>query len=244
MLKDKNLTYSFLSEDLRKEHDRTARRAFTNGLSNSKIGNIMTIRGSNSLEDAFTHALQVENDEVHKINGNELICRFCKRIGHRESDCRGKNKDDNGISSLVTALRAIACPSINTRQNLYQNTNWNRNSNRNRYSPTNRNYNNYNNNNNYNRNGGMNNYNNGNRNQSMNRQYNNGIIVTMVEYNKIEIIMNEITIKTETIFRTIVIKIMIIDIIITVKIETVNKTIVNIIIDRIILQAFFIKAKM
>lgn len=119
-----------MSEDLRKEHDRSARRAFINGISNAKLRNIMTIRGANSLEDAITHALGAENDSLSQVPRNELFCRYCKSIGHREVQCRRKISSGNDLNPLVSALRSVANNGQNNQR--YSNPGWNRNFNRNR----------------------------------------------------------------------------------------------------------------
>lgn len=194
LLKEKNSTYSFLSDDQRKEHDRTARRAFARGIANIRIRNVMTIRGSNSLEDAITHSLEAESDALTQIPKNEQFCNFCKIIGHREVECRRKNGNENGngMNQLISALRSIGNPSQNNfrnSQNTFRNNqrnfnrngnfnnnnrNWNRNGNRNWNNNNNNSWpnRNWNNNNWSNRNWNNNNRNNGN--QNGNYQNNNG----------------------------------------------------------------------
>lgn len=123
LLREKNSTHSFMSEDLRKEHDRVARRAFVNGIKDRKLQNVMIIRGSKSLEDAITHALEAENDAFNQIPRSDLYCRSCKTTGHRESNCRNKDKESK-LDPLISALRAITNLNGNNRN---QNPNWNRN---------------------------------------------------------------------------------------------------------------------
>ncbi|XP_055308043.1 basic-leucine zipper transcription factor A-like [Sitodiplosis mosellana] len=165
--KDRNSTYSFMSDDLRKEHDRIARRAFINGLRDSKLRNIMTIRGSSSLEDAITHALGAESDSLSQVPRGELFCRFCRALGHRETDCRNKDSGDKSLNPLISAIFQ------NNQRNFNQNSNWNRNANWNRNSNWNRNTN-WNRNSNWN-NGGMNRNQPRNNNNDFWRNRNNGM---------------------------------------------------------------------
>lgn len=125
LLRDRNSTCGTISEDLRKEHDRIARRAFINGLKDKKLRNIMIIRGSRSLKDAISHALEAENDAFSRIPENKLYCRFCGIVGHRESFCRRKNSKENSLQSFISTLQSI------NNFNRELNTDWNRNFNRN-----------------------------------------------------------------------------------------------------------------
>lgn len=168
LLKDRNSTYSFLSDDLRKEHNRVARRAFTNGIKNQRIRNIMTIRSSSSLEDAISYALEAENDFLARIPNGELFCRFCREIGHRANDCRRKLDDGNSINQLISALRSIGT----SNRNNFRNNQWNGNGNPDLGGNRNRNFNgiwngNFNRNRNFN--GNWNRNSNGNMNRNFNR---------------------------------------------------------------------------
>lgn len=132
LLSDKNATYNYLTEDLRMEHNRMARRSFAKGIRDSKIRDRLITRGASSLEDAIAYAIESENDIVYDIPKYELYCRGCNRNGHRERDCYSRNNSNNNhnndLNSLLSALR-----SMNTRppRNDYNNQNNRQNYNRN-----------------------------------------------------------------------------------------------------------------
>lgn len=179
LLRERNSTFGYLTEDQRSEHNRTARRAFSKGIKNFRLRDRLLIRGANSLEDAISYAIEAENDATYLVPNNELFCKICKTNGHREQNCGRRNPNDLNLSSLLYALNDARRPYNNRQYNNYNNPNIprnfnnNRNYNRESYENYNRNNNrNYNrdNNENYNRN------NNGNYNRNNNENYgrNNG----------------------------------------------------------------------
>lgn len=118
MLKMKNAMYTFLNDDQKKEHERTAYRAFYKGLNNLDLKNRVETRGASSLENAIESVIDMEKDSINLIPNHELYCRICKVNGHREQSCR---KNDNTILSLVEALRNIGPVNFNRNQNMAQN---------------------------------------------------------------------------------------------------------------------------
>lgn len=142
LLRQKNLAYNHLTEDQKIEHNRTARKAFTKGIKNQNLREKLLIRCASSLEDAIAYAIEAEYDNITQIPNNEIFCRFCKMIGHRENQCRRKNQN-GGINQLISALRSLSSstpnrmyPSQRNNQRPTQllnpqphNSNWNRNDN-------------------------------------------------------------------------------------------------------------------
>lgn len=115
LLKEKCSTYKFLSEEQKKEYDRTARRAFARGIIETNIKDRLVTRGAGSLEDAISYAIEAEFDSAISIPNAELYCRYCKTNGHRESSCRKKEANASGIGQLVNLLRGTPDQQQNTR---------------------------------------------------------------------------------------------------------------------------------
>lgn len=108
LLRERNSTYSLLSEEQKREHNRTARKAFAKGLRENRLRERLLIRGASSLEDAIAYSIEAENDTATQVANNELFCRACRNIGHRERDCRRRTNDTNVINSFVSALRSFS----------------------------------------------------------------------------------------------------------------------------------------
>lgn len=117
LLRDKNATYSFMTEEQKLEHNRLARRSFTRGVSNPKLRNCLTTRGPSSLEDAIAHAIEAENDDINYIPNADLYCRKCNMNGHRQRECNRQNNDSSEIGKLIAALRSIGGQNRPTSQN-------------------------------------------------------------------------------------------------------------------------------
>lgn len=115
LLKEKCSTYKFLSEEQKKEYDRTARRAFARGIKESSIKDRLVTRGANSLEDAISYAIEAEFDASITIPNSELYCKYCKTNGHRESNCWKKSANTNGLNQLINMLGGISNPGQDTR---------------------------------------------------------------------------------------------------------------------------------
>lgn len=107
LLKEKNSIYNDLTGQLSQDHDRTATRAFTNGIKDSKIRNILKIRGVDSLNTAIAAALEAEHDAITDIKRNEMFCRYCRLVGHLENECRNKENANSDIGKLASALRSM-----------------------------------------------------------------------------------------------------------------------------------------
>lgn len=157
LLKDKNATHSYMTEEQKKEHNRLARRSFSRGLSDFRLRNRLLTRGASSLEDAVAYAIEAESDETNYIPSSELFCIKCNANGHRQKDCQRQNNNNSNMGKLISALRAITgqnnpmnlnhravfmTDNSNTNRNIndsryynwnqannYQNRNWNQNSN-------------------------------------------------------------------------------------------------------------------
>lgn len=113
LLKQRNSTYNFLSDEQKKEHNRTARKAFARGLKDNKLRERLLIRGA--LEDTIAYSIEAENDTMSQVPNNELFCRSCRNIGHREKDCKRRLNETSMINSFVSALRTF---SINTDRSM------------------------------------------------------------------------------------------------------------------------------
>lgn len=147
LLKEKNATYSHMTEEQKIEYNRMARRSFSRGVSNLRLRNRLITRGASSLEDAIAYAIEAENDELSTIPNSELYCRRCGRNGHRLKDCTSSNNEGSDISKLISALRTLGNPNrgtqfgnnprFNNQTNNFGNRNWNQNNNNRNWSPNN-----------------------------------------------------------------------------------------------------------
>ncbi|XP_031629196.1 homeobox protein 2-like, partial [Contarinia nasturtii] len=107
LLRERNATYSNLSEDQRREHNKTALRAFARGLDDNRLKEKLSIRGSDTLENSIAYALEAESESFREIPQFELYCRYCRSNGHRERDCRRMNNGPNNINDLASILRSL-----------------------------------------------------------------------------------------------------------------------------------------
>lgn len=121
LLREKNAVYNDLTEEQRLEHNRLARRAFSKGISNSRLRDRMITRGASSLEDAIAFAIEAENDALTDIPRGELYCKFCRINGHRENECRRKENANSDIGKLASALRSMSNGFNRNRNNFRQN---------------------------------------------------------------------------------------------------------------------------
>lgn len=115
LLKEKCSTYKFLSEDQKKEYDRTARRAFARGIRDSHLRDRLITRGSSSLEDAIAYVIEVEADTSVMIPNSELYCKYCKTNGHRENKCFKKAANASGLTQLINMLGGVTNPGQNLK---------------------------------------------------------------------------------------------------------------------------------
>lgn len=162
LLKEKNATYAYMTEDQKLEYNRLARRSFSRGINNLRLRNRLVTRGASSLEDAIAYAIEAENDEINYIPNTDLYCRKCNRNGHRLRECTNTNDNNNNteIGRLISAIRAIGGQN---RGQSFQNGNNNIRSNgfTNNFNPNRNNFQNWNPNNNtaFNRNPNVNRWN-------------------------------------------------------------------------------------
>lgn len=175
LLAEKNKSFYSLSEEQKTEHDRIARKFFARGLENRKLRDIMVIQGCPSLEETIGRSLEIENELVNTISQQEFNCTYCKRPGHRATECRSKQNNSSPIGQLASILQ-----NLSFQNNQQQPNNWN-NSNKNNSFGNNNNNANYgrngsnNNNANYGRYGSNNsNFNQNNSNPNNQRNYQNG----------------------------------------------------------------------
>lgn len=194
LLREKNIlkdVNSDLTEDQKKEHNRTARRGFTRGISNTKLRDRLTTRGASSLEDAIAYAIEAENDSLNQIASAELFCKFCKVTGHREKDCFKKTTGD--LSQMIAALKSNLQNNIKNNNQSGFNNNFQRfnNNSQNRSFQNNTSNNNWSNNNNWNNNFPRNNNsnwsgnnNNWNNNNVRNNNNNNNAITNNGQFNR------------------------------------------------------------
>lgn len=186
ILREKCATYKHLTEEQKRDYNRTARRAFAKGIKDQKIQDKVVTRGASSLEDAIAYAIELENDLVNTIPRSEFFCTFCKVAGHREREC--KRKESNGVNQLVNIFKAAAlgnAANFSLSRNRIPirpiNRNWGYRPNMNNWNNRNRNilrsrYNNNNNNNNSNGNTGWQNrgsYNGNNYSRNQNTSWDN-----------------------------------------------------------------------
>lgn len=108
LLRDKNTTYTYLTEDQKLEHNRMARKSFSRGILDVKLRNRLITRGVSSLENAISYAVEFENDDYNYISTNELYCKACESNGHRQKDCRRPYKRNSVMGKLTSAIRSIA----------------------------------------------------------------------------------------------------------------------------------------
>lgn len=142
LLRTKNAMYSNLTKEQREEHNRIAYKAYMKGLTNTKLKERVVTRGASSLDTAIENAIDMELDTQNQIQSNELFCKACRNIGHRERDCRSRNNGDNAILKFVSAIRNIGQLDLTRNSNTSMNRNWqNRNfqgnMNRNNWNPNN-----------------------------------------------------------------------------------------------------------
>lgn len=133
LLRTKTAMYSQLSKEQRDEYNRLASRSFIKGLNNVSLKQRVTTRGANSLEKAIENAIDMELDTINQVSQNELFCRSCRLIGHRERDCRRRNNDNSAVSTLINALKNIGNSNFNRRNN----TTFTRNNQQSRFMPRN-----------------------------------------------------------------------------------------------------------
>lgn len=117
LLNEKNRAYNNLTYDQRDEHDRLARKHFARGINNSKLRERMLLRGSNTIEEAISFAIEMENENEGFIANNELFCKFCRNIGHRERDCRSKEQNSTPVNQLISAMRSLGTNNNNSWRN-------------------------------------------------------------------------------------------------------------------------------
>lgn len=169
LLAEKNKSFYSLSEEQKTEHDRIARKFFARGLENRKLRDIMVIQGCPTLEETIGRSLEIENELINTISQQEFNCTYCKRPGHRVTECRSKQNNSSPIGQLASILQNLSFQNNNQQQSNRQNSNRNYNSNNNSFGN--------NNNANYGRNGTNNNnsnQNNSNSNNQRNFQNNSG----------------------------------------------------------------------
>lgn len=108
LLREKNATYAYMTEEQKLEINRTARKAFSKGLFNRSLKSRLVTRGASSLEDAIAYAIEAENDFITDIPLSELYCRKCNQNGHRLRDCKNTNNNNNSeLNRLISALRSF-----------------------------------------------------------------------------------------------------------------------------------------
>lgn len=185
LLNEKNKSFYSLSEEQKEEHDRIARKSFARGISNQKLRDVMITQGAHSLEEIIGRSLDVDNEVNNSIARREMICTFCKNIGHREVECRSKENGNSPMGQLASALSRLISNTGNTPNNNFRGNNNNnfggnnqgRNNDNNGYGQNrqNSNRNSAGNQGSYNNNNGANRFNgNGNNNNGANRSNNNG----------------------------------------------------------------------
>lgn len=196
LLSEKNRSFNFISEEQKLEHDRIARKSFSRGFGDQKLKDVMVTQNFSSLEDAISRSMEIESEISNSFHRREFCCSFCKKMGHRESECRSKTNNSTPIGQLVSALKGLNTQNSNNPKNsntFGNNSNSSRNNNNNnnnqgfRSNNSNRTYNQnysnngYNNNNNYRSNQNQppndrnynSNYNNNNTNTNNSNRFNN-----------------------------------------------------------------------
>lgn len=100
LLNDLNDQYDLAQNAVIKtEHDRKARRAFVNGIYDSKLRDRAMAVNSKSLKESIDYTIEQELriEDANKFTKN-LYCNHCKKTNHDERDCRFKKYggDRNG----------------------------------------------------------------------------------------------------------------------------------------------------
>lgn len=161
LLKEKNATYSNLTQIQKKEYNDEARKSFCKGISNGKIREFLKIRRSKDLDDAISFAIETENEDNSFVPNAEMFCRKCRQTGHRQKDCKQTNNNNQSYGNQQPFQNRNFTPnnqnSNNFRNQGFQNRNnsfQNRNSQSYGFQNQNSNYNqqNWNNNSQYRRN--------------------------------------------------------------------------------------------
>lgn len=117
LLREKNLSYNFITEDQRAEHNRLARKVFSRGISNPRLKEKLSYFASGTLEDSIAFAIESETDISNTVSGSELFCKFCRNTGHRERDCHRKNNDNSNLNQFFDALRGLGSSNRNNFTN-------------------------------------------------------------------------------------------------------------------------------
>lgn len=107
LLEEKNRSYDNLNSDQKIEHDRITRKAFIRGIANTRLRDVMRLRGTTSMEEAISLTIELEN-EIHAIIPNrELFCTFCRYSGHREINCEKKGRLGSPMDQLLNAMQRL-----------------------------------------------------------------------------------------------------------------------------------------
>lgn len=117
LLVEKNLCYNDLTQQQKLDHERDLREAFTRGIKNAILREKILSQDSESLKAAINYALRHENDQHNTYNKSELLCKFCKRIGHCESECNQKNHNNSEIGQLINAMKTLGFRANGNNQN-------------------------------------------------------------------------------------------------------------------------------
>lgn len=102
LLSEKNRSFNSISEEQKMEHDRIARKSFSRGLGIQKLKDVMVTQNFSSLEDAISRSMEIESELSNSFHRKEFCCSFCKKMEHRESECRSKTNNSTPIGHLVS----------------------------------------------------------------------------------------------------------------------------------------------
>jgi hypothetical protein len=73
-------------------HDRSARKAFENGLSDSKLRDYISRVPSRNLQELIDTTIERYEHNL-QFRSRESNCGYCSKTGHRENECRKKQAD-------------------------------------------------------------------------------------------------------------------------------------------------------
>lgn len=96
-----------ISQTHKSEIEDRIREKFENGLTNKAVREAVIARANNSLKETITVAIRLQTRQDQLPQLNEIICNYCEKRGHKEAECRLKQKrvqqSNEATSSGVTS---------------------------------------------------------------------------------------------------------------------------------------------
>lgn len=177
-----------ITQSHREEIEDRIREKYEAGLANKSVREAVIAHANTTLREAINVATRLQTRQEQMPQTNEFICNYCEKRGHRESDCKLKQKRMQQSNEAAVAEydrycrrcsttghseRTCFVARFNSDSNRRTNNNNNDSSNNNRFNNNRNNQSNYRRNDNFNRSNYNNRNNNNNRNDNGNRFNNN-----------------------------------------------------------------------